>query len=252
MLDWLSVRTISIVWIWLYSSLFTLFWGWSHFTRPAGRPAGFFRPAGRSRPASRPVTGRRPAGRPSRAWSRAEIRAGRPHFLISQALPAGRACQKSVSRRSTLTYYWLQWSNWRIPAYLIADLQKLAYNFYLGFMSFNEMCCWFGWFAGLKCGWDQWPRHCIWPKSLLNWRPYYDPTVKLTFQQYLPMQTSHNVYNGLFGMLSSMDVSVWTMYRLCGWVWPWHVSGTSPEGRPIMTQWSNCHSRSSAAAKSCL
>ena len=194
----------------------------------------------------------------------------------------------------------LLWPNGQIDIPAVLPMPKVAYKGYLG--------CWVQWvclFGDLPSMWLGMAKARIWHVSWMA--PYYDPMVKLTFQQFCRCKKLYRKvilgaeFNGmcLFGDLSSVWLGmamarighvswrapyydpmvklpfrkfcrckklfikvIWddefngcvcsVICRLCGWVWLRHVLGTSPEGRPIMTQWSNWHSSSSADAKTCI
>ena len=84
------------------------------------------------------------------------------------------------------------------------------------------------------CGW-------VWPCARLghvSWRaPYYDPMVKLPFQKFCRCKKLFIKVIWVTEFNGCVCSVIWL--TLCGWVWLRHVLGTSPEGRPIMTQWSN-------------
>ena len=136
----------------------------------------------------------------------------------------------------------LLWPNGQIAIPEVLPLQKVVYKGYLG--------CWVQWmclFGDLPSMWLGMAKARL---GHVSWRaPYYDPMVKLTFQQFCRCKNLHTKvildaeFNGCVCLV---------ICRLCGWVWPWHVSGTYPEGHPIITQWSNWHSSSSTYSKSCI
>ena len=127
-----------------------------------------------------------------------------------------------------------------IPA--VVPMQNVVYKGYLG--------CWVQW----MCPFGDLPSMWIGLAKVrfghVSWRaPYYDPMVKWTFQQFYRCKKLYTkvILDAEFN--GSVCLASW---RLCVWVWPRHVSGTSPEGHPIMTQWSNWHCSSSTVSKSCI
>ena len=136
----------------------------------------------------------------------------------------------------------LLWPNGQIDIPAVLPMQKVVYKGNFG--------CWIQW----KCLFGELASLCVgMAKARLGhvpWRaPYYDPMVKLTLQQFYRLKKLHTkvILDAEFN--GSVCLASW---RLCVWVWPRHVSGASPEGHPIMTQWSNWYCSSSTDSQSCI